>query len=393
MTNIAVINYGAQHDYSAMLPEVAGNLHVFSHNELANTEKFALYEYVEDCEHVPYAELRIAQLARERPFTHLITDNEYDLERAARIRESLGIPGQSRQSALSFRDKAVMKEVAGRAVATPRFAGLETFTDLTDFIADNGYPVVVKPVKQGGSRDIAVLRGAEDLLAFSRRHWRDDLMAEEFVEGDMYHVDAVLAEGYRFVSSSRYLRSCLSVLSGQNSGSIQLHPQDKLAQRLEEFLDRMLEVFDTPPAAAYHLEVFHTAEDELVLCEVASRAAGSSIPAITRTTYGVDLHTTWLRLSCGLPVDPPPAGPPAVLHGSVGIVPQGRPVRPPERLPFEWVAHYKVNEALPLGATPQNSTSHLCFVIVRGACSDEVEQRLLEAESWILEHLTEVPGS
>ncbi|MEU9014098.1 hypothetical protein AB0D12_30895 [Streptomyces sp. NPDC048479] len=395
MTNVAVINYSPWLDYAAMFPDLADSLQVFSHHELKNTENLARYEYVEDCESVPYVELMIRRLAREQPFTHIITDNEYDLERAARIREDFGIPGQSSASALSFRDKVVMKEVASRTVRTPRFARLTTIVDLTDFIGEGTYPVVVKPVKQGGSRDIVVLRGEEDLVAFSRRPWREDLMVEEFVEGPMYHVDAVLADGYRFVASSRYLRSCLGVFSGQNNGSVQLRPGDTFAGRLEEYFDRLLEAFDTPEVSAYHLEVFHTPEDELVLCEIAARVGGDRIPALTRASYGVDLHTAVLRQSCGLLVDAPPTAPPAEVHGSVSILPQGRPVRAPGRPPFDWVRHYEVNERLELGAVTTYSASHLCFVIVSGADTAQVEERLLEAEAWLLENLEEpeAPGA
>ncbi|MEU7137071.1 hypothetical protein [Streptomyces sp. NPDC046261] len=393
MTNIAVINYGPRLDYPAMFPDAAGRLQVFSHHELRNTEGLGRYEYVKDCEAVPYPELMIRRLAREKPFTHIITDNEYDLERCARIRQDLGIPGQSPASALSFRDKVVMKQVASRTVATARFARLEAFADLTDFIGECDYPVVVKPVKQGGSRDIVVLRGEDDLVAFSRRLWREDLMVEEFVEGQMYHVDAVLADGYRFVASSRYLRSCLGVFSGHNNGSLQLRPEEKFARRLEEFFDRVLEAFDTPECSAYHLEVFHTPDGELVLCEIASRVGGDRIPALTRATYGVDLHTAVLRQSCGLPVEAPPSAPPAQVHGSVSILPQGRPVRAPGRPPFDWVHHYEVNEQLAPDAVTLYSASHLCFVIVRGADSAQVEERLYEAEAWLMENLEELPSS
>ncbi|MFF1921988.1 acetyl-CoA carboxylase biotin carboxylase subunit family protein [Streptomyces sp. NPDC058221] len=385
--HVAVINYGPGSDYAAMLPELAGALEVYTHNDLRNTDGYARYEYVPDCEFVPYAELMIRRTAREQPFTHIITDNEYDLERVARIRADLGIAGQSAASALSFRDKAVMKEVAGRAVRTARFARLETIVDLTDFIDEAGFPVVVKPVKQGGSRDIVVLRSDDDLVEFSRRHWREDLMAEEFIDGQMYHVDAVIAPGYRFVASSRYLRSCLGVFDGQNNGSVQLHPQDKLALRLEEFFDRTLDAFDAPASSAYHLEVFHTPDDELVLCEVASRVGGDRIPALTQLTYGVDLRSAWLRMSCGLPVPPAPAEAPAKVHGSVSVLPQGRAVRAPARPPFGWVAHYEVNEKIAPGATTQNSTSHLCFVIVEGSGPVEVEERLYEVEAWLMANL------
>lgn len=387
MSNVAVINYGPKLDYAAMLPELVDRLQVFSHHELKNTDSFARYEHVENCEAVPYPELMIRRLAREEPFTHIVTDNEYDLERAARMRESLGIPGQSAKSALSFRDKVVMKEVASRTVPTARFARLDSFVDLTEFIEEFDYPVVVKPVKQGGSRDISVLRGEDDLVAFSRTPWREDLMVEDFVEGQMYHVDAVLGDGYRFVASSRYLRSCLGVFSGENNGSLQLRPEDAFAKRLEEFFDRTLDAFDVPPASAYHLEVFHTPHDELVLCEIASRVGGDRIPALTRATYGVDLHTASLRLSCDLPVDPPATAPPAEVHGSVSILPQGRPVSLPGRPPFPWVTHYEVNEQTAPDAVTFYSASHLCFVIVRGADAAEVERRLFEAEAWLMSRL------
>ncbi|MEB8340243.1 ATP-grasp domain-containing protein [Streptomyces endophyticus] len=389
---IAVINYGRTLDYPAMFPECADRLHVFSHHDLARTEGLAHYEYVPQCEAVPYAELMIREMAREQPFTHVITDNEYDLERAAHIRQDLGLPGQSRASALSFRDKAVMKQTASRTVPVPGFARLADFTDLTDFIAKFGHPVVVKPVKQGGSRDITVLREESDVVAFSRQPWRDDLMAEEFVEGPMYHVDAVLGEDYRFVASSRYLRSCLGVFSGQNNGSVQLRPDSPFARRLEAYLDRVLAAFDTPATSAYHLEVFHTPDDELVLCEIASRVGGDRIPALTALTYGVDLHATVLRRSCGLPVAPAPRTPPAQVHGSVSVLPQGRPVRAPGRPPFPWVRHYEVNDTLKPGEATLHSAHHLCFAIVSGEGPEQVEERLLETERWLMENLTDDEG-
>lgn len=305
MTKIAVIDDGPKSDYAAMLPEAAGALHVYSHHELAGTEGFAPYEYVRDREFVPYPELMTGRsAAADGSFIHVITDNEYDLERTARIRQDLGIPGRSPQSALSLRDKEMTKRTAEQTVPAALYARLETVTDLTGFVAETGYPVVVKPVKQGGSRDIVVLHGDDELVEFTRRHWRDDLMVEQFVEGPMYHVDAVIAPGYRVVASSRYLRSCLGVPAGEINGSLQPHPEEKFAARLEEFLDQVLDAFETPEASAYHLEVLHTPDDRLVLCEIASRVGAHRIPQPTRATYGVDLRRTWLRQSVGLPVPP-----------------------------------------------------------------------------------------
>ncbi|SEM09910.1 ATP-grasp domain-containing protein [Streptacidiphilus jiangxiensis] len=391
LESVAVINYTATRDYAAMLPELAGRLHVFSQNAVAgDTSGFATYEVIENSEEIPYAELRIRQLARHTPISRILTDNEYDLERAAHLRDDLGLPGQSGASALAFRDKLVMKQTARQAVPVPAFAPLERFADLLAFIEEHAYPVVVKPVKLAGSRDVSVLRDEADLVAFAHRPWREDLMVEDFVPGQIFAVDAVISEGYRFVSASRYLRDCLGVLEGRHNGHLLLHPEDPFAIRLAEFLDQVLSAFEVPPVGAYHLEVFHTPDDGLVLCEIASRIAGSRLPALTRATYGLDLHTAWFRLSCGLPVDPPPATPPALLHGSVSITPQGRAVRAPGRPPFPWVHEYTVNEGLALGAHPSSSSAYLCFAIVSGRDFAEVEARVQEVEDWIMANLVPV---
>jgi hypothetical protein len=57
------------------------------------------------------------------------------------------------------------------------------------------------------------------------------------------------------------------------------------------------------------------------------------------------------------------------------------------------VRHYEVNEKLAPGAVAQNSTSFLCFVIVGGRDLAEVEERLAQAETWLMENLEEAPAS
>ncbi|MFD3776395.1 acetyl-CoA carboxylase biotin carboxylase subunit family protein [Streptomyces sp. NPDC058612] len=388
MTKIAVIDDGPKSDCAAMLPEVAGAPHVYGHHELAGTEGFAPYEYVRDCEFVPYPEPMTGRsAAADGSFTHLITDNEYDLKRTARLRQDLGNPGRSPQSALSLRDKEMVKRTTEQTVPAARYARPETVTDLTGFVAETGYPVVVKPVRQG-SRDIVVLHGDAELVEFARRHWRDGLMVEQFVEGPMYHVDAVIAPGYRSVASSGHLRSCPGAPAGEKDSSLQLHPEEKFAARLEEFLDQLLDAFETPEASAYHLEVLHTSDDRPVLCEIATRVGAHRIPQRTRATHWVDPLRTRLRQPVGLPV---PSGPAEAeqVRGSISVVPQGRPVGAPPRPPFERIDHYEVNQAPAPGAKPANSSSHPCFVTVRGAHLDEVEQRAPQTESWRTANLVE----
>ncbi|MEE1928092.1 hypothetical protein V1J52_07765 [Streptomyces sp. TRM 70351] len=388
-----VLNGGASTDYAEMLPELAADMVVFTEQPLPSPERYAHYEQVPDCAAVPYAELTALRMASDPvapvTFDRVLAGHEFDLERAGRLRDRLDIPGQSESSARVFRDKALMKDYAGHAVPVPAHARLATFGDLLDFVAERDYPVVVKPVGQGGSRDVTVLRDEAQLTAFSRLPWRDDLMAEEFVHGDVYHVDAVLAPGFRFVSAGRYYTGCLEVLSGANNGSALLHPREPMARRLAAFLDTLLTVLPAPEVGAYHLEVFHTPDDRLVLCEIASRVGGSRIPQLIRRTWGADPQETWFRLETGLPLRAEPVTVPRAVHGDIALTPRAGRVRAvPTAPPYPWVRdHHTLLRPGERSDGPLDSAAGLCWTIVAGADSDQLMERLHHCESWLAEHV------
>ncbi|MGD9485237.1 hypothetical protein WDH52_18635 [Streptomyces sp. TRM70308] len=388
-----VLNGGASTDYAEMLPELAADMVVFTEAPLPGPERYAYYEEVAGCSRVPYPELAVLRMASDPVspvrFSQVLAADEFDLQRAGRLRERLDLPGQSEASARVFRDKALMKDYAVHGVPVPAYARLHTFCDLLEFVAQRHYPVVVKPVGQGGARDVTVLRDEGDLAVFARRPWREDLIAEEFVHGEVYHVDAVLAPGFRFVSAGRYYTGCLEVLSGANNGSVLLHPREPMAARLTRFLDTLLTVLPAPEVGAYHLEVFHTTDDRLVLCEVACRVGGSRIPQLIRRTWGVDPQETWFRLAAGLPLRAAPLPAPRAVHGDIAMTPRpGHVVAVPEAPPYDWVReHRTVLAPGELSEGPLHSAASVCWTVVAGADSPELMDRLHTCEGWLAEHL------
>src|SRR5262245_18566827 len=132
-------------------------------------------------------ELADALVAEHRlePLDELVALSETDLIRAARLREMLGLPGQTFQPAVAFRDKRVMKDLARAAgMCVPAFTSVTSVQQLADFARQVGGPVVMKPVDGGGCVDVALIDDVEasegvvqSLLAEPSVEW----MAEEYI--------------------------------------------------------------------------------------------------------------------------------------------------------------------------------------------------------------------
>jgi formate-dependent phosphoribosylglycinamide formyltransferase (GAR transformylase) len=116
---------------------------------------------------------------------------------AARLRESLGLPGMTVQQTLPFRDKEQMKRTLDAAgIRTPWHASATTVAGVWEAAEKVGYPLIVKPIAGAGSADTyrvdspAALSEVLPLL----RHV-PEVSVEEFVEAEEFTYDTVCAGG------------------------------------------------------------------------------------------------------------------------------------------------------------------------------------------------------
>ncbi|MGI5484624.1 ATP-grasp domain-containing protein [Streptomyces lavendofoliae] len=243
------------------------------------------------------------RLAREHGVEAVFARAEADVVRAAQLRQLLGLPGQHTASALAFRDKVVMKDhLAGGAVEVPEYRLLDSAYTAVEFVAEHGYPVVIKPVSESGSLGARVIRDEDDLDAYLARPWRGTSQIETFVEGRMYHVDGLVVDGeVVFVHPFQYVNDCLSFRDDDWVGCLPLSPRDASYGRLVKAVGAVLEELPTPPHTAFHAELWITPDDRIVFCEIASRTGGGMISAMVGHAFGIDLDKEWLYAECGLP--------------------------------------------------------------------------------------------
>lgn len=307
---------------------------------------FPEYDVVRGFENYVYSslvEIAALQLHQERPIRRVLALDESDILRAARIRERLGLPGQDVASAVAYRDKVVMKSLLTGQVKCPPYRRLETGVDLYDFVREHGLPLVVKPVDGMGAMNTTLVRTEADLQLLYRKGRLTGMMVEAYVPGEMYEIDGLVAHGsVALVSVGKYNDACLNYQENEGLYIELLHPNEEMYQRMRAMTEQVLEILPTPEHTSFHCEIFHTPDDELVFCEIASRTAGGRISECVRQAYGVELDEAWSKLSCGLDVPLPDTSEPRVLS-AVYLIPKqaGRLVEMIESFPFDWVKEYQ----------------------------------------------------
>ncbi|MEV7602224.1 ATP-grasp domain-containing protein [Kitasatospora sp. NPDC089797] len=261
----------------------------------------------------------------EGPFDHVIGLSEFLLDLAATMRERYGIQGSRPEETARFRDKTVMKELlAGAGLRVPRWASCRTEEQVLAAAEEFGYPVIVKPKRGAGSQGVSRIGSAAELRALCAERSLADLEIEEFVQGEVLHVDGVLDAAGRplFLSTSRYVSNCLDFeLRGEPLGSV-FQTDPAVRARCEDFAVRCLAALGLR-SSAFHLELFDTGE-ELVFLEVGARVPGADVPYVVHDVHGVNMFRLWVDVLLGRPVELP--APVPERSGGWLIVPGPRPL-------------------------------------------------------------------
>ena len=364
-------------------------------------------ETFEDYDLNDLVELRAVQLHERHRFTQVVAMWEFDLARAARLRERFGFAGQNVASATVYRDKAVMKDAATAAgIAVTPYRRIASALDLLDFVAEHGLPVVVKPRNGGASLGIRIVRTQAELEALLAAGLRPnlealpDLMVEKYVDGLLYHCDGIVLDGKLVVTwPALYYNDSLSFAEDRPLGSAILQPDHPLRVRLQRMIRTIVAGFATPFATTFHCEVFHKADtDELLLCEIASRTGGNRVADMFKLGFGIDGNRAWVRNLCGLPIEIPaalddPEVLPAEQLGWLAIPGHaGARFAYPPAVPFDWIvdARYTVKPDQVLPAATNNA-DFIATYVIRGATETQVRARLAELQGWVYEHFV-MPG-
>ncbi|MFD3257785.1 acetyl-CoA carboxylase biotin carboxylase subunit family protein [Paenibacillus lentus] len=392
MGQIVFLNRSKSFPFKSWVPEITEKLTLFTQHDIPEEDGYDFVFKKESLDQDALMEWQLMELSERHPVKAVVCHSEYDLLRAAKLREYFRLPGQNTESALAYRNKVIMKDWARKAdIEVAHYREITTPADIAAFIRQYGYPVVIKPIDGGGSRHTSVLRDSEECRSFLEKGMPPGMMIESFVEGEMYHVDGLMHRGEMLFSSvSRYVNGCLSFYSGTSLGSVILNSDPSLVKRLQREAERTLHALPAAPVVAFHAEYFLTKDNRILLCEIASRTGGARVVDANEAAFGFHLNREWIRLQCGLDAESENVRENAGRTAGWLIVPPGQGILRsiPANTPFEWVVSYvpalREGEQMTGAAS---SVDHMASFVVEGADEREVEARIMELDRWFRDQI------
>ncbi|MFE5792293.1 acetyl-CoA carboxylase biotin carboxylase subunit family protein [Streptomyces sp. NPDC056503] len=233
--------------------------------------------------------------------------DEQNMLVAAEIRTHFGIQGPHLDDILPFRDKCLMKDLLVKAgVRVPKFGhyAAERFAAdaegyFGELVAEVGLPFILKPIDAAAAEGVYKVADLAEFLALEGDFGRA-YEYEEFVEGTMYSVNIVSRDGKTvFGGVTEYLVNSFEVPGGKVNADINLIDSDPRVARMVAFADEALDALGRPDGGS-HLELFLTADDELVFLEVAARFKGMAGLAAMQRNYGIAFVNLAFEIESGV---------------------------------------------------------------------------------------------
>ena len=323
LTFLCIACYLKGADFLEGCKEAGNKVYLLTTKELAHApwpngaidEKFYLENAENSTENFEAMVKGLAFLMRTQNIDRIVALDDFDVEKAAYLREVFRIPGMGQTTARYFRDKLAMRMKAAEAnILVPPFSALFRDEDINYFVNHIPGPWVIKPrgeASAAGIKKVHDRNGAWEVINDLGED-RYNFLIEQFLPGDVYHADAISVDGNAvFCRVSKYLNPPIDVAHGGGVFMTQTVPfggeEDYAIQRLNS---RVLKAFGLQFSAS-HTEFIRAKEDgRYYFLETSSRVGGAHIAEMVHFSSDLNIWKEWANLEdCvarGLPYQIPP---------------------------------------------------------------------------------------
>lgn len=243
----------------------------------------------------------LAAIMRNKKIDRVVALDDFDVEKAALVREHFRIPGMGQTTARYFRDKLAMRMQAQDAgITVPPFCSLFNDIDITEYLQRSSPPWVIKPRSEASAAGIKKVHSFQE--AWGNLHSlgdeRHNFLIEQFKPGDVYHVDSLTINGkVIFTRCSQYLNTPFEVSHGGGifrSVTLEHNSEDDAA--LKKMNEDVMRSFGMKSSAS-HTEMIKCYEDgKFYFLETASRVGGANLAEMVEFSSGINLWREWAKI-------------------------------------------------------------------------------------------------
>ncbi|WP_294238260.1 ATPase [uncultured Chryseobacterium sp.] len=246
-----------------------------------------------------------SHLMQTRKVHAVIALDDYDVEKAALIRETFRIPGMGQTTHRYFRDKLAMRQKAKYSgIHVPEFTAVFNNDEVNAFADTVPAPWVLKPRSEASASGIKKLTSKDELWEALNNlgEERHLFLLESFKPGDVYHVDSLtFNKEIVFTSASKYLAPPMQV---SHEGGV--FRTKTLGRYSDEFLAlekanaKVLSNFGLMNGAT-HTEFIRSRENgKYYFLETSSRVGGAHIPDLVEASSNINIWREWAKIEDAL---------------------------------------------------------------------------------------------
>jgi len=245
--------------------------------------------------------LAVSHLCRTTQVDRVVPMDDFDLEKAALLREHLRLPGMGETATRYFRDKLAMrKRAAENGIRVPEFTPVFNYEAITQFVDTVPPPWVLKPRLMAGAIGIKKFDERQDVWdgIHSLGDQQSFFVLERFLPGDIYHVDSIWHRGEMvYAISSAYGTPPLEITtSGGIFTTRILERGSETDQALRTVNEKVLRAFQLTDGVS-HTEFIRAREDDtFYFLETSARVGGAHISDLIEAATGINFWEEWAKI-------------------------------------------------------------------------------------------------
>ncbi len=243
-------------------------------------------------------------LMKENKIDAVVALDDFDVEKAALLRENFRIPGMGQTTHRYFRDKLAMRQKAkDSGINVPEFTAIFNDEKIKEFIEKVPAPYVLKPRSEASASGIKKIHSEEELWTAVENlgENRYQFLLESFKPGDVYHVDSlVYNKEIVFTCCSKYLSPPMQV--SHEGGVFRTKTLNRYSEEFVALNKINTELFKNFGIVhgATHSEYIRGNDGKYYFLETSSRVGGAHIPDLVEAATNVNIWREWAKLEDAL---------------------------------------------------------------------------------------------